>query len=43
MAGTYGRLFLRASVPVNLVNAVNPETYTPPFFRKKAFRLFYPP
>ena len=35
MAGTYGRLFPRASVPVNLVNAVNPETYTLPFFWKK--------
>lgn len=34
MAGTCGRLFPRASVPVNLVNTVNPETYTPPFFRK---------
>lgn len=34
MAGTYGRLFPRASVPVNLVNAVNPETYTPSFSEK---------
>lgn len=34
MAVTYRRLFPRASVPVNLVNAVNHETYTHSFSGK---------